>query len=110
MQFVFGDHERFRKKAKRHSIVAIFLFVVTLGSAASEAYLIWLFSGATIYFAFLAVYFLVLSSKAKFPYRKKKETEQDRQIQEHVRYHLPIIISIMLGGILLVLVALFFLT
>ena len=110
MPFVFGDDERFRKKATRHGIVALFLFLIALGAGTggNEIYLMWILGGAVVYFASLAVYYLVLSSKARFPYRKKKETRQDREIREHIRYHLPIIISMMLGGILVVLIILFF--
>ena len=110
MAFVSGDSLKFMKKGRACAVIAIFLFLCCFAVGVLGTYLIWIFAGASLYFIFLAIYYFVLSAQAKYPYRKKyKETEQEKAVKAHIRLHLPIVISVLLGGALIaLLVALFF--
>jgi hypothetical protein len=62
----------------------------------------WLFSGATLYCAFLSVYNFVLASKAKYPFRRKRrETAQEKELRDYIRNQIPILVSVLLGGLMI---------
>jgi hypothetical protein len=82
------------------SFCAIF-FLVPLGT-----FTIWISVGATIYFLFMMIWFLIPPPKKQFT--RKKFNPQDEEIRAHIAFHTPILISMFLGAILLVLVILFF--
>jgi hypothetical protein len=110
MKFKFGDHERLKKKAKTWAVLTLFFLLACFAVIPAGRYMILILAGITGYSFFLTIYYLVLSSQARYPYRQKKETTQERETREYVRAQLPILISVVLGGLLLVLAVWFFLS
>ena len=76
-------------------------FLVPLGS-----FTIWISVGATIYFLFMMIWSLVPPPRKQFT--KKKISPQEAATKAHIAYHMPILISVFLGAVLLVLLILFF--
>ena len=110
MEFTKGDQQRFRRKSKWFASFALVFLLCTFIPTPLGSLFTWITVGAAVYFAFLSVYNLVLSSMAKYPYRKRKPTQQDLENREHIQFHLPIVIAILLGGLLLAVVIIFFFT
>jgi hypothetical protein len=105
-----GEHKRLIRRCKGCAILAIIFFITCFIRIPMGNFFIWIPIGLTAYFVFLAVYFLVLAEKSRHPFRKKKLTKQEIETRAYVSYHVPILISVLLGGLLVALAIWLFLT
>jgi hypothetical protein len=99
-RFVFGDHEKFRRRGKTWSVLSGVFLLGCFAVAALETTLVWIFAGTSAYALVMSIYNFVLSAQARYPYRKTPLTQQQRDIDAHIRFHLPILLSLLLGGAL----------
>jgi hypothetical protein len=104
-QFVFGDHEKFKKKARNWALAFVFSFICCFAVAPLGASMIWILSGTTAYCLFMSIYLYVLSVQSRYTYRKRKVTATDRDQQSYIRFHLRMLLSILIGGTLLAMAA-----
>jgi hypothetical protein len=104
-QSVFGDHEKFKKKARNWALAFVFLFIGCFAVAPLGASMIWILSGTTAYCLFMSIYHYILSGQARYPYRKRKVTATDREQQSYIRFHLRMLLIILIGGVLLAMAA-----
>lgn len=82
------------------SFGAIFFFV-PLGY-----FTIWMSVGATVYFLFMMIWSLIPPPKKQ--YTKMRLSPQEQATKAHIAFHMPILISMFLGALLVVVVILFF--
>jgi glucan phosphoethanolaminetransferase (alkaline phosphatase superfamily) len=104
-----GTYKRLVRKSIGCAILAVVFFVSCFIRVPLGNFFVWVSIGATAYFVFLTIYFMVMASKAKYPFAKKKLTKQEVETREYIRSQLPILISILLGGVLIAVVVWFFL-
>jgi membrane protein YdbS with pleckstrin-like domain len=71
-------------------------------------FIIWIFSGACVFFLFMAIYSLIPPPKPR--YTKTRFDPKEEELKAHIAFHAPIMISMFLGAILLVVIILFFAT
>lgn len=102
--------KRLKGNSRWFALLAIVFFITCFVPLPLGNFFILISIGATLYFVFLTIYYLVLAEKAKYPFRKKKLTSQDIETREYVKAHLPIAISILLGGLLIALTIWLFFT
>ncbi|MFZ6014106.1 MAG: hypothetical protein ACOYXT_27440 [Bacteroidota bacterium] len=101
--------DKIAAKGKRLLLVAFFFLVVCVVLASWSKYLAWIFGGVAAYFAFLSLYNLALAKNLKRPFRyKSTHAPQSAELKAYISYHLPIVISILLGGLALALAIVFF--
>jgi hypothetical protein len=92
----------FNKKGRLFLFLTLLFFTCCFAFAHLGSYMGWLFSGATLYCAFLSVYNFVLASKAKYPFRRKRrETAQEKELRDYIRNQIPILVSVLLGGLMI---------
>jgi hypothetical protein len=65
----------------------------------------WIFGGATLFFGFMTVFDLIPPSKKVIRKKKDVRTTGDKA---YIEYHLTMVISLLLGGLLLALIIVFF--
>ena len=104
------EPKRLKRNSRWFGLLAIIFFIACFVPLPMGNFVVWICIGATLYFVFLAIYYLVLAEKAKYPFRKKKLTPQEIETREYVRAQLPIVISILLGGLLIALTIWWFFT
>jgi hypothetical protein len=78
---------------------ACFIFS-SLGSFAT-----WIFGGATLFFAFMTVLHLIPAPKRMI---RRKTDGRTAEEKAYIEYHLTMVISLLLGGLLLALIIVFF--
>jgi Ca2+/Na+ antiporter len=108
-----ADHQTIlKRRAIVFAILVFFFFCSIFILAPLGSFFVWISVGATLYCAFYSIYNLVLKSNHSVakPKTAKKSSPDERSIQEHVRYHLPYLISMFLAALLLVLVYWMFFT
>jgi hypothetical protein len=111
VQFVKGDHEKLKRRGKWFAWLAIAFFFCCFIFIPLGAFIIWIFIGGTVYCTFFSIYSFVIAHKARYPYRKKpKETPQEKETRAYIQQHLPIVISLLLGGLLIALTIWLFFT
>ena len=104
-----ADPARLARKGKRLAILACILLAGAIVLATWSKFFVWIFSGAAIYTAFLSAYFLALGRNLRRPFRyKPQHAPQSSELKAYIGYHLPIVISLLLGGLLLALIIVFF--
>ena len=107
------DSGKFLNRAKYWCVaftVSVFVLVVF---ASIGQFIIITLSGLSASMLFLAIYNFVLYSQAKrsFSFAKsKKETKESGKLKEYINYHLPLVISLLLIGLLIALIVLFWVT
>ncbi len=80
-------------------------FVVAFVLHPLGSFVIWIFGGATVYCLFMMIFHLVPPGKKRY---SKKVDPNEAANRAYIAYHLPIIISLLLGGLLLALIIVFF--
>lgn len=81
---------------------ACFLFA-PLGS-----FMVWIFGGATVYFLFMSVYSMIPSERRRSVGRRLDPRQAETRA--YIATHIPILISMFLGGLLFVIVMLLILS
>lgn len=69
------------------------------------SFIIWIFGGATVYCLFMMIFHLVPPAKKQ---HSKKVDPKEAANRAYMAYHLPIVISVLLGGLLVALIIVFF--
>jgi hypothetical protein len=96
-------------KGKRNSAISGVLAVACLIAAFTlrslGSFVIWIFGGAMVFCLFMAIFHLIPPAKRR--YTKKIDPEEAAN-RTYIAYHLPMVISLLLGGLLLALIVIFF--
>ena len=96
-----------KQKSLFFALLTIVCFCACFIFSPLGGFMVWIFTGATLYFLFMAIYSLV--PVAKHQHMRKRINPKDEEAKAYIRYHTQILVSIFLGGVLLVVVILFFL-
>jgi hypothetical protein len=106
------DQRIFKRRAITFAILSFIFFCSIFIFSPLGSFFVWISIGGTLYCMFYSIFNLVLRSKSgtTIPYKSRKQTASERSVEEHMRYHLPILISLFLGGLLLVLIFWLFFT
>ena len=89
------------------AVLTVLCFSACFILAPLGSFVIWIFGGACLFFLFKAIYSLIPPPKPQFT--KKKFDPREEEMKAYIKYHTQILISLFLGGVLLVVVILFFL-
>ena len=99
-------------KSKRHatffgvlSAIGLSLCFI-LGPLGS--YVIWIFGGITFFSVFMTIFKLIPQPEIRKT--KRKLSRQEEENRAHIAFHLPLVISLLLAGLLLALIVVFFAT
>ncbi len=102
--------EKFLTRAK-YFVGAFLFFVFTLALLFSLGrFFILVLCGLAEGMLFLAIYSFVLYTLANRPYsnaKPKKETQKSKELKAYIQFHLPIVISVLLVGLLIALIIVF---
>lgn len=98
-------------KRKRNSAIfgmlAATCFIAGFTLRPLGSFVIWILGGATLFCLFMAIFHLIPPAKKRY---SKKIDPKEAANRTYVAYHLPIVISLLLGGLLLALIVIFFAT
>jgi hypothetical protein len=70
------------------------------------SFVIWISGGTAIFCFFMMIYLLIPIAPAK--YSKKKMDPKEVERRAYIAYHLPLVISVLLGGLLIAVIVIFF--
>ena len=97
-------------KSKRFAIFFGVLSVVSVSLcfilAPLGSFVIWIFGGISVFAIFMLVFNLIPPPRVQ--YTKRKLTRQEEETRAHIAFHLPLVISLLLAGLLVALVVVFF--
>lgn len=96
-----------KRNALLFAVLTVLCFSACIILAPLGSFMVWIFSGATLFCLFMAIYSLIPPPKPQFT--KKRIDPKQEEMKAYIRYHTQILISLFLGGILLVVMILFFL-
>ena len=88
--------------------LTLFFLVCCFVVSSLDSFFVWLSIGVTLYFAFLSIYYWVQSVQRPVAV-KHKPTAQELETRAYIAKHLPMVISLLLGGLLLALIILLYL-
>ena len=97
-------------KSQRYAIFFGILSVVSaclcFVLAPLGSFVIWIFGGLTVFAIFMMVFNLVPPPRVQ--HKKRKLTQQEEETKAHIAFHLPLVISLLLAGLLVALIVVFF--
>jgi len=97
-------------KSKRYAIFFGILSVVSVSLcvilAPLGSFVVWIFGGITVFALFMMVFNLIPPPRVQ--YTKRKLTRQEEETRAHIAFHLPLVISLLLAGLLVALIVIFF--
>ena len=103
------DPCKFLRKAKYFAAAFLFfLFTLALLFSLGRFFILML-CGLVAGTLFLAIYNFVLYTQANRPHsngKQKKETQKSKELNAYIQFHLPIVISVLLIGLLAALIIL----
>ena len=104
-----NDLGKFQRKAKYFAAAFLFfLFTLALLFSLGHFFILML-CGLAAGTLFLAIYNFVLHTQANQPdsnAKQKKETQKSKELNDYIQFHLPIVISVLLIGLLVALIIL----
>jgi O-antigen/teichoic acid export membrane protein len=97
----------------KHKRYAIFFGILSVASislcfilAPLGSFVIWIFGGMTVFAIFMMIFSFIPPPKVQ--YKKRKLTPQEEETKAHIAFHLPLVISLLLAGLLVALIVVFF--
>ena len=72
------------------------------------SYVIWIFGGLTLFSVFMAIFKLIPQPKIRNT--RRRLTRQEEENRAYIAFHLPLVISLLLAGLLVALIVVFFAT
>lgn len=98
----------FIRRAWFYGGLALVSFCSCFGLAPLGSFFIWISVGMTLFFGFMSIYSGILSSEKKPLRKKRKPDPKEEELKAYIRFHIPILISVLLGGLLIVVIFLVF--
>ena len=99
-----------RIRSKRYAIffgvlsvlsVSLSIILAPLGS-----FILWIFGGIAAFAIFMMVFKLIPPPNVR--YTKRKLSPQEEETRAYIAFHLPLVVSLLLAGLLVALIVVFF--